>query len=394
MQVAAIRAALEKNLREMLGDPGLRVTALSGSRPTIDEEREPWIGVKYGTPGPDDWYGVVPATVEFRRSNTGTTERLRLAVKVNPAEGLARTLNSWIIRERGIALNRPYTDYYAAREFDHTGAREYHLFRALAPGAPSLQKVLPRCYGGVADEPGGEHAIFLEYLENVARLDASGAEGDWPIEAIASALSVAGGWHGAFLGTVEDMDDAFAAPRATTAQRIADEGLWRGLLDDARQRFPDIMMEAVWRRRHHIIDSIDVWHQIKDRLPVTLVHDDFNNRNCGFRPAPVVLDWELVSRDTPQRDLVELLTFVLLAGAGRSEVDALVEGHRQSVIQAAGHNPQEALDSETFRNAFRAELKLQAINRISHQFLFSAAFPLAYLARINACIEHLLDLYD
>src|SRR5690606_13239967 len=106
-------------------------------------------------------------------------------------------------------------------------------------------------------------------------------------------------------------------------------------------------------RRHHIVDTIDVWHAVKDRLPVTLVHDDFNNRNCGFRPDPIALDWELVTRDAPQRDLVEMLTFVLPAGAGRSEIDALVEGHRKSIVEAVGYLA-EGLDAESFGQAFRA----------------------------------------
>lgn len=392
MRLEHIRTALEESLRQSLNAPDLRLTAIAGSRPPIDEKREPWIGVKYGRPGPVEWLGVVPAVIDFRRHGTAPEERLRLAVKVTPAQGLARTLNPWIIREYGVVLDRPYVDYEAALEFDRTGAREHHLFLNLAPRTPALRSVLPRCYGGTVDTTSGEHAVFLEYLDNVARLDATGAEGDWPIEAIAAALSAAGGWHGAFHGAVDGIDDAFAAPRATTTQRIADEGLWRGLLDDARKRFPTLMTEAVWRRRHGLIDTIDVWHAVKDRVPVTLAHDDFNNRNCGFRPGPVVLDWELLARDTPQRDLVELLTFVLPASAGRAEVDALVELHRRAVIEAKGHMA-DGLDADSFREAFRAELKLEAIDRIGHQFLFAAAFPLAYLARINARIEHLLDLY-
>ena len=42
---------------------------------------------------------------------------------------------------------------------------------------------------------------------------------------------------------------------------------------------------------------------------------------------------------------------------------------------------------------FRSELKVEAINRVGHQLLFAAQFSLAYLVRINATIERLLDLY-
>jgi hypothetical protein len=51
------------------------------------------------------------------------------------------------------------------------------------------------------------------------------------------------------------------------------------------------------------------------------------------------------------------------------------------------------LDRDTWMEAFRCELKVEAINRIGMQCIFEAAFPLAYFGRINANIERLLDLY-
>jgi len=52
-----------------------------------------------------------------------------------------------------------------------------------------------------------------------------------------------------------------------------------------------------------------------------------------------------------------------------------------------------ATDSEEWFEVFRAELNVEAINRIGMQCIFEAVFPLDYFARINATIEHLLDLY-
>lgn len=391
MNLERIKSGLERALRESLDTPQLRLVSLDGKQLEIDGVAQPWIGVKYGAPGPDDWCGVTPAVVALRRKPQAPAERLRLAIKVNPAAGLARTLIPWIVRNRGIALDRPYGDYAAAREFDRTGAREYQVMLSLAPRTPALSRVLPRCYGGVIDEATGEHALFLAYMDGIAHLDASGTSGDWPADRIAAALTAAAGWHGAFYAKVDGADCAFAALRGATAERIADETLWRRLLDDARGRFPLIMTDAVWRRRQRLVDTIDIWHKVKDAAPVTLVHDDFNERNCGFGPAgPIALDWELAARDIPQRDLVEMLTFVSPASMGRAEIDRLVDGHRRAI--AVGSEAQ-GLDADSYMEGFRAELKLEAINRIGCQFLFAAGFPLAYLKRINDRIEYLLDLY-
>lgn len=386
MRRDVIAQQLESALRESIDAPRLRLIALEGKRPASDEKREPWIPIKYGPPSPDDWFGVVPAVARFERRPDLPTESLPLVVKVNPREGLARTLIPWIIKQRHIALDKPYWAYRCAAESDHTGRREQEIY-SLAGRTVVLQSVLPRCYGMATDAASGEHALFLELLTDVQRLDATGATADWSPEAIDAALRAAAGWHAAFWD-IDDARAAWAGPRRTTDDMIADASLWHGLLDDARTRFPNIVTESVWRRRHRLIDTLPDWHRIKDSFPMTLAHNDFNQRNVGFEPNVIVLDWELVERNVAQRDLVELLTFVLPVGAERHQIDSHVETHCAALAQAGI-----ALDRKAWIEIFRSELKVEAINRIGLQLLFAAQFRLAYLARINAAIERLLDLY-
>jgi hypothetical protein len=384
-----IAQQLELALRDSLQAPRLRLIDLAGERAAVDENREPWIPIKYGPAGPDNWFGVVPATARFERSPGAAAESLALIVKVNPAEALARTLIPWIIEQKRILLGKPFWDYQCAAELDHTGPRESHIYR-LASTTPALRRVLPRCYGFADDAANGEHALFLELLTGVARLDATGAQTDWPADAIDGALRAAAGWHAAFWDRTEP-DLAWAGPRPTTQAMVADAPLWRGLLQDARARFPYMVTDKAWRRRHLLIDTLPRWHPVKDQCPATLVHDDFNQRNIGFRPDVVVLDWELAQRNTAQRDLVELLTFVLPSGAHRAEIDGHVETHRRALLDAG---VTKGIDRDLWFEGFRCELKVEAINRVAYQLLFGAQFPLAYLVRINATIERLLDLYE
>src|SRR5262245_38449259 len=138
-----IAQQLEIALRTSLPVPALRLIELKGERPAIDETREPWIPIKYGPASPDDWFGVVPATARFERDRGGAIETLDLVVKVNPRQGLARTLIPWIIEHKKIALDRPYWEYRSAAESDHTSAREERLY-GLAASTPALRAVLPR----------------------------------------------------------------------------------------------------------------------------------------------------------------------------------------------------------------------------------------------------------
>ena len=104
-----------------------------------------------------------------------------------------------------------------------------------------------------------------------------------------------------------------------------------------------------------------------------------------------MLDWEIAQRNIAARDLVELLTFVLPPTIERAQVDRHVETHRDALIKAGVAT---GVERDAFVEGFRCELRVQAINRVGLQLLFGAQFQLPYLARINATIERLLDLYD
>jgi hypothetical protein len=330
----------------------------------------------------------VPARAQFERSAGKTREVLNLIVKVNPRLGLARNLIPWIIENKSIRLDRPYWGYRTSAETDRTTDREFNVYQ-LTASSSALSRILPRYFGAGSDPATGERALFMEQLTDISRVDAAGVQADWPIEAIGAAFAAAAAWQAEFWGA-DHVSMAWAGPRPTTEDMLADESLWRGLLDDAHVRFPSVITQAVKRRRHRLIDTMDVWHRAKDLLPGTLAHDDFNNRNVGFRPGVVVLDWELAQCNTAHRDLVEMLTFVVPSAASRADIDRLVERHRTMLAEmgvTAG------LDRDTWIEAFRAELKVEAINRIGMQCIFEAAFPLAYFGRINANIERLLDPY-
>src|SRR5262249_62122327 len=121
--------------------------------------RAPWLPIRPGPAGPNNWFGVVPATVRFERAPGASAETLNLVVKVNPKEGLSRTLIPWIVEHKRIPLPRPYWDYRNAAESDHTVDREPQVYR-LSSSVPALRRILPRCYGFATDAATGEQALF------------------------------------------------------------------------------------------------------------------------------------------------------------------------------------------------------------------------------------------
>jgi hypothetical protein len=287
MDLKVIAQHLVPALRQSLRAPGLFLIGLDGGRPLEDEQREPWIRIKYGPARSNDWVGVVPATARFVRARGVPQETLNLIVKVNPRQGLARNLIPWIAARNHIVLDRPFLQYRSAAELDRTADRELHVYQSAAK-IHVLQDVLPRCFGWAHDPASGEHALFLECVTDIERLDATGATADWPPDAIDAALRAAARWQAAFWGA-DEKRLAWAGPRPTTAAMVADTSLWRGLLNDARARFPHIVTQDVWRRRYGLIETMGEWHKLKDALPATLAHNDFNQRNVGFRTGTLAL---------------------------------------------------------------------------------------------------------
>jgi hypothetical protein len=391
MRRSLIASQLESALRGSLQAPTLQLLSFEGERTAHDDEAQPWVSVKYGPAGHDDWFGVVPAVAEFRRAPGGEAQSLPLIVKINARESMATTFLPWAFEQQGIALDRPFPQYHLAADFENVGGRESHVYRVLAEQVPSLKAVLPKCYGSARDTATGEEALFLEMISDIRLMDASGASFDWPAANIDAALRALAGWQAAFWGADEG-HLAWAGPKPTTAGMAADAPLWRAIVDHGRARLPHVVTDTVSRRRHRLIDTIASWHAVKDTLPATLAHNDFNHRNVGFRGGAVVaLDWELATRNTAHRDLVELLTFVLPPSVARDRVDRHVEAHRSALV-AAGVTS--GIDRETWLAGFRCELAVEALNRVGLQLVFGAQFHLPYAERVNATIEHLLDLYE
>lgn len=341
---------------------------LLGGEPQLhipDDTGQPWLTVKYGE-DPDDLYGVLKAQVGGRA----------VIVKVNPERGIGQTLIPWIIREQGIVMPGPYQDFTAAAEVSDTGRREPAAYRL-----PALRDVLPTELGRF--EADGQTALVLEDLNPIEGLDASGAIERWPTEQIEAALRAAAGFHAATAGH----DYAWTILRPSTRTVAGDAGLWQAILSDAAQRLPEVVTSDTLAQRLALIETITEWHPVKDAMPACLVHNDFNQRNVGFRDSGqvVVLDWELARVNTPQRDVAELLTFTLDAHTGVDELLHLLAVH----WQALSDNGLD-VDPDLYAAAAAAEFRVQSFDRVGMQLLFGAAFDLPYLMRINRTVDHLV----
>ena len=364
MKFSDIEAGLPQILSEVTGHEIVDIEIQQA--PVTAHDDQPWLSVKYGPADSDDVHGVTPVQVTV----DGTT--MALVVKVNPVHGIGETLIPWIC--------------HSARELVGTGARESNLYD-LSITMPELMAILPPYYGTVVSR--GERAIILGDEGAIFGLDAGGAISHWSPAHIDAALRGIGAVHAAGAALVDDI--AWLPPRPDTTTMADDAPLWRALLSGAARRVPDIVTPHVVASRTALIDSIAEWHPAKDANPTVIAHNDFNQRNVGFvgDDRLVALDWELVRKDSPQRDVAELLTFTLDDTATLAQVTHHGEQHR-SAMAATGLE----IPADQYFAGLAADLRSEAIDRVGMQLLFEAAFDLPYVPRINRTVDHLVAITE
>lgn len=376
MQFSEIEAGLPHVLSESCGEP-MSVIAVERP-PAAPRADQPWLAVKYGPADADDIHGVAKLGV------TTQDRVIDVIVKVNPVHGIGETLIPWICDTYGVDLPAPYATFHSAREVVGTGARESNVYD-LSVTMPELMALLPPYFGTITAH--GERALLLGDISPIRGMDAGGAVDHWSSDHIDAALRAIAAVHAASTDIADDV--VWLPPRTDAATFAGDSGLWRGMLDDAAARFPDIVTPEVVAHRTALIDTAGEWYAAKDAMPTAITHNDFNQRNVGFDADDrvVALDWEITRRDSPQRDVAELLTFLLDPAVGVDTLEHHAEQHRAAL--AANGVP---IDRDAYRAALAADLRCEAIDRVGMQMIFAAAFDLPYVPRINRTVDRLVEL--
>jgi aminoglycoside phosphotransferase (APT) family kinase protein len=187
-----------------------------------------------------------------------------------------------------------------------------------------------------------------------------------------------------WLGEVTD-----AAARASMGE------LWSEALDYAAAEFPEWYPLPERRLHQRLLRSLPDWCRELEQMPRTLIHGDFNPRNLAFRRESSGLqlcawDWELAELQVPQRDLAELLAFVLSPDVAPSTVDDLVELHRRELSRCAGTD----IDPVAWRRGYQLALHDFLTSRLALYQLVHAFRPCAFLERVLFTARSLIHLEE
>jgi NADP-dependent 3-hydroxy-3-methylglutaryl-CoA reductase len=289
----------------------------------------------------------------------------------------------------GGELARTYSRWRDWTGFKDTHTRELAIYRS---EEPCLRRLLPRVYG-VHEDPAREaYVIVMERLDETMLLrDAVDDPSEWTIEFVDSALRGIAGVHARWLGREQELLSEGWLGRVLTGQKMVEmKDLWYALAEHNAAEYPDWIDDFSLLRLREAIASIDRWWDEIETMPRTLVHNDFNPRNIAFRADRqlVAFDWELATVHLPQRDLAELLAFVLAPDVDVASVEHHVEVHRRALEASSGMS----LDRDRWRRGYRLALRDFVITRMQMYLMGHAHREYAFLPRVVATVRRLVDI--
>jgi len=344
------RLTFEPLLRAALGDGSIRVAGverLGGEfRHGLTSALAGW---KYGT---DIGLRKYSLTLETPR---GAARRLGLVVKVKPFEEELRGAIVAAAEVCGERLARAFARTAEIPGFSGSARREPAVY---AQTDSRFTRHAPLCYG-VAPQPDARPVLLLEDLGGAELLDSVERPQDWRAGHIEAAVSGMAQVHAVWYGReAELLREPWLGGGHSRRSMLAARELWDALSEHARPRFAAWAGPRLGALSQSWLDTLDDWWPELERQRRTLIHNDLNPRNLAFRSTPrgprlCAFDWELATLGPPQRDLAELLCFVLAPGHAGEQAARYLELHRAELERASGRSIERAAWREGFGFALR-----------------------------------------
>jgi thioester reductase-like protein len=281
----------------------------------------------------------------------------------------ARDTDTIAVGEALAQLCDPAVGAMYARWRDRLGLAASHLREPAIYGQhdPRFVRHVPAVLGTASDEATATWSVTLERIDDAVVMDTASRRDLWDEPAIGAAVdglaALQSIWYGRERELVAQPWIGYV-PSATGMHEM--QGLWAALAAHAAPSFSSWAEPGIGSIQRRLIDSIPRWWPRLEQSPRTLIHNDFSPRNICLRGRGDDLrlcayDWELAALGAPQRDLAELLAFVLPEEVDGGAVAGWIERHRTVLSRETGT----AIDAAQWRAGFAASLYDMLVNRLA-----------------------------
>ncbi|XWW44076.1 aminoglycoside phosphotransferase family protein [Fibrella sp. USSR17] len=306
----------------------------------------------------------------------GQRQTRKMVMKIKPHGGEVAAMLQGLAVACGGQLAEVYPAYAKLTGFYHSHGRELEIYSHVPAD------IQPDIFGVYADEPNGTYLILMEYLDEVTLLNSVMSPESWTDEPIRQALDQLAGWHAQHLNRQLPINTVYWTDAPSRDYMLKLTPLWKALLHNAAESFPDLYTPKRVATLAEVIQAIpDYWREL-ERLPKTLVHNDFNPRNTCFKTVAgglslCVYDWELATFHIPQYDVVELLCFVLDEDRYALR-QTYLDYYQHSLHSLTGHYA----DTQAFRRGFELAAFDFGLHRLGLYMMAHTISPYPFLPRV------------
>ena len=318
---------------------------------------------------------------------------VRVMTKIKPLDGEVIIMLNGIANMCDARLAQAFSQYREQLGFKGCHVRELAV---MSQRDPRFTRNAPRVYGVVEDHGREAYVIVEELLEGLELMDSVDDTRGWSPAHLEAAVRGIAEVHSIWYGREEQLkQQPWLVDYPSAAGMLEKRRLWEALGAHAREEFP------LWFDDQHLdllcgmVDGIGDWWADIERMPRTLIHNDFNPRNIALRNDAEGLrlcayDWELATLHLPQHDLAELLGFTLSAPVDPATVQHYLELHRLELQRHSG----QAIDPGQWRHGYRLALRDLLVNRLPLYLMAHSFRHFPFMERVYASFRHLLQIEE
>jgi thioester reductase-like protein len=305
----------------------------------------------------------------------------RVVVKATPEDADVIAVGESLARLCDQRIGDAYSRWSGRLGFTASHLREPAIY---AQSDPRFTNHTPRVVGRTSARNAARPVVVLEEIADAALIDSANTPDAWTVSDIDCAVRGLAALQSIWYGREAQLVAAPWLGYVASASRVEEmSDLWNALADHASPSFSAWADPAIAGIQRRLNAGCGQWWRWMEAGPRTLIHHDFNSRNICLRGAGddrrlCAYDWELATLGAPQRDLAELLTFVLPADATFAHVQRWIDAHRSALEAETG----DSIDPDAWRKGFRAGLYDLMLNRLPMYALIDRVRRQPFLPRV------------
>lgn len=335
--------------------------------------------------------GFFPYKITYQNLGRPELEVRNILLKIKPKDEEVMIATEMMASMCDHNVKKSLVENRDSNIFQKNHIKEVHVNQL--PELKSLG-IAPKIYGSLIDENRQIYMLIQEFETQFAFEPGAEDTRHWNARTIQLALENISRLHGVYYNQVENLKSQDWIGYRPNQQILTKmKPLFMEMAKFGFREFPDWISKNNYEKHLSICQSIESWSAEFQSQPQTLIHNDFNPRNIGLvreneNLKVRIFDWELATVAPAQRDVVELLSFVLSQQTSPKELLQHLTFHRVQLQTKLNL----IIDEKEYLEGALVSLYEFVIHRLSLYFVAHSLKECRFLPRVYQTAMHLIDL--